>query len=250
MSPTPHFEYERGQSSTGQLAVVAIVVVAALAVGVYVTGGIPTDVVDSPSNSPMPTAKATQTPTATVAGTPTPTLTPTPTATPIPTVTSTPVTTPNSRQYRPFMSRFVYWMEHISAEKNVPLRLKGSRVIDQDLWIVIDIKDTSGPDNVQGNQIETLFDAWLSTSRDYSDGGVRGERPTGFRIIETNDSLNRKPYMIDMNQSVTEAAVEGDKDYDWAVSATKSEVQVQSERQRKIRQEINQNGRNLTITPE
>ena len=229
---------DRAQSSTAVVGVAALLVLVAGGAGVYAF------VVQSgPSGgATTPTPAPTATPTATA--TPTPTATATPTATP--TATAMPTDT---GAYRPFVARFVGQAYENVDVGEPPLRLRGSQVVDGELWLAVNFTELFENSTARYVQSDTLLLTYLDANEDYLDGEVEGEQPTGFRVIEVDDGPATEWTTLFLDESVVRGVNTGNGTVSDARDLWADSRRKPTERERRLAARMDRNGRNLTIRP-
>jgi len=241
-------DLDRAQSSTAMVGVAVLLVLVAGGAGVYVfvvqsgSSGGATTPTPAPTMTPTATATPTATPTATTTPTPTATATPTPTATPFPTPADT-------AAYRPFVARFVGQAYTNVDRGEPPLRLRGSRVVDGELWLVVNFTGRIENTTARYVQFDTLLFTYLDTTEDARQGEIDGDQPTGLRVVEIDDGPATQPTTLVLNESLARAVNTGNATLGDAVDVWAGPRREPTDRERQFATRIDHNGRNLTIRP-
>jgi hypothetical protein len=187
----------RGKSSTKQLVIFGMIIVALFAacIAVYtgvasipaVGGNLPAQTTTSntlSTNTPAVLPTPTQTRMATV----TPTLTPTPTPTSTPTPTATPgmtVTTP--APYGEFKNHILRALREYS---DLPVRFRGMQMINSELYLVVNYTDTGKPDSwyKRTNERDAIVVSYAVALRWHDQDDLSSKAPVAMRILEINNT--------------------------------------------------------------
>lgn len=214
----------RAQSTTLLAGIAAVIMIVAGGIGVFLfvgqSGDAGTGGAQTATPMSTPTDTATSTPTATPASMPTPspdktptatpTLTPTATPEPTPTATFTPVPTEdaNARSYDPFVSRYTSRAEELVNIYGTPLDLRGSRIVDGELWLAVNLTAVQTDGSARADQLNTTVFAYMLTVADYNEDKVAGELPSGIRILEVDNSSSRAAATYHMNTTTGQSALD------------------------------------------
>lgn len=185
----------RGQSSSA-LIFGGAVVVAILVAGFAVYGGyLSVPIAGSESTTPEPTPVPTPTPTVAPTKTPPPTLTSTPTVTPTPTPTATPTATPTPTpsptptvKPDPYLDFKEFYRAELGEEADEPVQVRGLRVVDTQLYVVINMTGESVDRGERRRQWFNSLLAYGTSIAFYNHDRISGKAPTGMRLLETNNT--------------------------------------------------------------
>jgi hypothetical protein len=241
----------RGQSTAVYLAVAGLLVLGASVVAIYAVAGpspAQSEDIGTPTSSPAGTVTATPTTNPTI--TPTPTPAPvtrsatTGTATETPRATSSP--TVDRSAFQPFIREYLLHLTDVGEDLDVAVELRGSRFDDGELWVVIDLADSSENFDRRTGQLTTALNAYWKAYNAHLVGKIDGEAPEGYRVLEVNDT-QRPPKTSSMNNSLLDRHANGEISQDGVVDAFADSYRNQTTRERTLAGDIDRNGRNVTV---
>ena len=204
------------QSTTGVIAVVVLILFAAIAVAMTVSGGL-VDIPSTKSNQTTADSGATSSPTSMLSPRPVTTATPTDSSsvgvTPPPTSTSTQIITPTpwpkasitptlspvpDKNYTIFMTSFVNQLQNKPV---VPIRGRGYDIIDGKVLMVVNLTTESESSLRRLREQNGILTAYAQTLLFYDQGKVSGDAPTRLQVLEVNNT-GEPPRTFVANNSV------------------------------------------------
>lgn len=162
------------------------------------------------TGTPTPTGESTATPVPAATSTATSPPTPTRAATSSPTVgpTATPVPVPGSNlgEYAPFVDSM---LRHVLSESEVPIRVNAVAIYRSRLAFAVNLTDDDVSERRRTRQITVLATSYAEAYEAYEQGEVAGERPYQLAVFESSLSVDHRPKLWYVNETVAGEYVSG-----------------------------------------